>query len=57
MIEFDAFLEAGTLLIDFAGAFLIGPEIGFVDLLLQFIELALLSFSVKETSARPRCEF
>jgi hypothetical protein len=56
-IEFDAFLEAGPLLIDFAGTFLIGPEIGFVDLLLQFIELALLSFSVKETSARPRCEF
>jgi len=55
IIEFEAFLEAGALLIDFTGTFLIGPEIGFRDLLLQLVELTLFRASVKETSARPRC--
>jgi hypothetical protein len=57
VIEFEALFEAGALLIDFAGAFLIGPEIGFRDLLLQLVELTLFRAGVKETSARPRCEF
>ena len=57
VIEFEALFEAGALLIDFAGAFLVGPEIGFRDLLLQLVELMLFRAGVKETSARPRCEF
>jgi len=57
VIEFEALFEAGALLIDFAGAFLVGPEIGFRDLLLQLVELTLFCAGVKETSARPRCEF
>jgi hypothetical protein len=56
-IEFETFFEAGALLKDLAGAFLIGPEIGFRDLLLQLVELMLFRAGVKETSARPRCEF
>jgi hypothetical protein len=42
------------LLKDFAGAILIGPEVGLSDLLLQFIELLLFGAGVKETSGRPR---
>jgi len=57
VIEFDAFFKAGTLLEDFSGTFLIGPEIGFRDLLLQLVELPLLRAGVKETSARPRRAF
>jgi len=56
-IEIEAFFEAGALLKDFAGAVLIGPEIGFRDLLLQLVELMLFRARVKETSGRPRCEF
>jgi hypothetical protein len=56
-IEFETFFEAGSLLIDLAGAILIGPKVRFCNLLLQFIELALLGPGVKETSARPRFEF
>jgi hypothetical protein len=55
-IEFETFFEAGALLKDFTGTFLIGPEIGFRDLLQQFVELMLFCAGVKETSARPRCE-
>ena len=55
-IEFETFFEAGALLKDFTGAVLIGPEIGFRDLLQQFVELMLFQTGVKETSARPRCE-
>jgi len=46
--------EARALLQDFAGAILIGPEVGFGNLFLQLIELTLLALRVKETSARPR---
>ena len=56
-IALEAFFKSGALLKDFAGAILIGPEVGFGNLLLQFIELALLRAGVKETSGRPRCEF
>ena len=56
-IEFKAFFEAGALLEKFAGTFLIGPEVWFLDLLLQLIELLLFRRAVKETSGRPRCEF
>jgi len=56
-IEIEAFLEAGPLLKDLAGAILVGPEVRICNLLLQIIELALLGSSVKETSARPHCEF
>ena len=55
-IELEAFFEAGALLIDFAGAFLVGPEVGFGNQLLQFVKLALFGAAVKETSGRPRCE-
>jgi len=57
IIEFEAFFEAGALLKDFTGTFLIGPEIGIGDLLLQLVELTLFRAGVKETSARPRCAF
>jgi hypothetical protein len=56
-IDFKAFFEAGTLLKDFAGAILIGPEVGFRNLLLQLIELVSLGAGVKETSGRRRCGF
>jgi hypothetical protein len=56
-IEFETFFEAGALLIDLAGAILVGPEIWFCNLLLQFIEQTLLGAGVKETSARPRFVF
>jgi len=56
-IEIETFFEAGTLLKDFAGTLLIGPEIGIRDLLLQLIEVLLFRAGVKETSGRPRCEF
>jgi len=56
-IEIEALFQAGALLKNFAGAILIGPEIGFGGLLLQLVELALLRAGVKETSARPRREF
>jgi hypothetical protein len=55
-IEFETLVKAGSLLKNFAGAILIGPEVGIGDLFLQLVNLALLVFSVKETSARPRCE-
>ena len=54
-IEFESFFEAGALLQKLAGAFLIGPEVGFRDLLQQLVQLALLGIGVKETSALPRC--
>ena len=57
IIEFEAFFEAGALLKGFTGTFLIGPEIGIGDLLLQLVELTLFRAGVKETSARPRCAF
>jgi len=53
----ETFLEAGTLLQDFAGAVLVGPEVGFGDLSLKLIEETLLAVRVKETSARLRFEF
>jgi len=56
VIEFEALFKAGALLKDFAGAFLVGPEIGFRDLLLQLVELILFRAGVKEASARPGCE-
>jgi hypothetical protein len=56
VIEFEALFQAGALLIDFAGAFLVGPEVGFRNLFLQLVELTLFRACVKETSARPRCE-
>jgi len=56
-IQIETFFEAGTLLIDFTGTLLIGPEIGIRDLILQFIEVLLFRAGVKETSGRPRCEF
>jgi hypothetical protein len=56
-VEFEALFKPGALLQDSTGAFLIGPEIRFRDLLLQLFELPLLAAAVKETSARPRCEF
>jgi hypothetical protein len=45
------------LLKSFAGAFLVGPEIGLRDLLLKFFELKLFGAAVKETSARRRRGF
>ena len=57
VIEFEALFEAGALLKGFTGTFLIGPEIGIGDLLLQLVELTLFRAGVKETSARPRCAF
>jgi hypothetical protein len=56
-IEFEALFKAGDLLKDFARALLIGIEVGFRDLFLQVVGLALLSAGVKETSALPRCGF
>jgi len=56
-IEVEVFFEAGALLEDFAGAVLVGPEIRFRDLLLQFVELTLFRARVKETSGRPRYGF
>jgi len=53
-IAFESLFEAGSLLKDFAGTFLIGPEVRLSDLLLQFIELLLFGAGVKETSGRPR---
>jgi hypothetical protein len=53
----ETFLEAGTLLQDFAGAVLVGPEVGFGDLSLKLIEQTLLAVRVKETSARLRFGF
>jgi hypothetical protein len=55
-IEFDGFLEAGSLLLDLAGTLLIRPEIRLCDDLLNIIELPLLSGLVKGTSALPGCE-
>jgi hypothetical protein len=55
-IEFDGFLEAGPLLLDLAGALLIGPETRLCDDLLNIIELPLFSGLVKGTSALPGCE-
>jgi hypothetical protein len=56
-IDFQALFEAGALLQEFAGTILVGPEIGFGNLLLQLIELLLLGVRVKETSGRPRFVF
>jgi hypothetical protein len=42
---------------DFAGAILIGPEVGIGDLLLQFVEALLFGAGVKDTSGRPRRGF
>jgi hypothetical protein len=56
-IDFQALFEAGALLQEFAGAILVGPEIGFGNLFLQLIQLALLGLRVKETSGRPRFVF
>jgi hypothetical protein len=54
-VECDSLFEAGALLKNLAGAILIGPEVGFGNLLLQLVELLLFRPRVKETSARPRC--
>jgi hypothetical protein len=56
-IGFQTLLEAGALLQEFAGAILVGPEVGFGNLLLQLIQLTLLGLRVKETSGRPRFVF
>jgi hypothetical protein len=56
-VEFKRFFEASTLLENFAGAFLIRPEVRFCDYLLQVVELARAACSVKETSALPRYGF
>ena len=55
--EIERFLQTGALAQDLAGTFLVGIEVGFGDLLLEFIELSLLAVDVKETSALPHCEF
>jgi len=55
--EVESFLKAGAFAQDLAGALLVGIEVGLSDLLLNFIELALLRLDVKETSALPRREF
>jgi hypothetical protein len=55
LVEIDGLVEAGPLLQNFAGAFLVGPEIGIADDGLKLIELTLLPFRVKGTSERPRC--
>jgi hypothetical protein len=55
-VELEDFFEAGALLKQFAGAFLVGPEVGFGNLLLELVKLGLFGAAVKETSARPRCE-
>src|SRR5262249_10787798 len=49
-VNVEILFEARALLKDFAGAILIGPEVRFGNLLLQFIELLLLGPCVKETS-------
>jgi hypothetical protein len=41
---------------DLAGALLVGPEAGLIDMFQQFIELPLFGTGVKETSVLPRCE-
>ena len=56
-VEISPFFQTGALLKNFAGAFLVGPEVRFGYLVLQFIELALFRTGVKETSGRPHCEF
>jgi hypothetical protein len=56
-IGFQTLFEAGALLQDSAGAILVGPEVGFGNLLLQLIQLTLLGLRVKETSGRPRFVF
>jgi hypothetical protein len=56
-IDFQTLFKAGALLQKFTGAILVGPEIGFGDLLLQVIKLPLLGLRVKETSGRPRFVF
>jgi hypothetical protein len=56
-MDFQTLFEAGALLQKFAGAILVGPEVGFGNLLLQLIELPLLGVRVKETSGRPRSVF
>jgi hypothetical protein len=53
--EIERLLKAGTLTEDLAGAFLVGIEVGFGNLLLYLIQLTLLCIQVKETSALPRC--
>ena len=55
--EIDGFLQTRALAQDLAGAFLVGIEVGFGDLLLEFSQLPLLALDVKETSALPRCVF
>jgi hypothetical protein len=40
-IELEALFEAGALLQDFAGAFLIGPKVWLRDLFLQLVKLLL----------------
>jgi len=56
-ISFQTLFEAGALLQDFAGAILVGPEVGFGNLFLQLIQLTLLGLRVKETSGRLRFVF
>jgi hypothetical protein len=53
-IDFQTLFKAGALLQEFAGAILVGPEVGFGNLFLQLVELPLLGLGVKETSGRPR---
>ena len=56
-VKIQGFLKTGALAQDLAGAFLIGVEVWFGNLLLEFIELSLLGLNVKETSALPDCVF
>jgi hypothetical protein len=57
MIEFNCLFQAGALLLDFTGSFLVGPKGGIADYRLEFIQLSLLGFSVKETSELLRYGF
>jgi hypothetical protein len=53
-VKIETLFEAGALLKNFAGTVLVGPEVGFGNLLLQVVEQLLLNASVKETSGLPR---
>jgi len=57
VVELDILFQAGALLVDLAGALLVGPEIRLSYLFLKLAEGTLLRFRVKETSGLPRCGF
>ena len=50
LVEIKSFLKTRALTKDLAGAFLVGIEVWFGDLLLKCIELSPLAVDVKETS-------